>query len=313
MIFSSLKKAGILGMNRRLGSFIIPYNPRHLYPLVDDKSKTAELAIAHDIPMPVNYMTIKTNGELRYIWEKLAQLNSFVIKPARGSQGNGILVINSTHLHPETSSLEFQSSRGVRSRRDIQYHISTILSGLYSLNGMQDAAIIQEKLEIHPLFMKLSDSGIPDIRVIIFKGFPVMAMIRVPTLESGGRANLHQGAIGCGIRIKDGTITNAVHKNKVVHEHPDSKVSFQGVIIPHWQEVLEVASKCYEITKLGYLGIDMVLDPTRGPLLLEMNARPGLAIQTANLKGLLPRLTLIEKENPDMSIKDKVSKSMDLF
>jgi alpha-L-glutamate ligase-like protein len=263
--------------------------------------------------MPENYLTIKTNGEMRFIWDKMAQLKSFVIKPARGSQGNGILVIKSVEVNEDTQSMSFISSRGEKRRSDIRYHISSILSGLYSLNGTQDAAIIQEKLDIHPMFLEISDSGIPDIRVIIYKGFPVMSMVRVPTYESGGRANLHQGAIGCGIRIRNGSITKVVHKNRVITEHPDSKVSLEGMIIPHWEDVLKVAARCYDITGLGYQGIDIVLDPLRGPLLLEMNARPGLAIQTANLKGLIPRLDLIDTQDASINFEEKVKISMGLF
>lgn len=313
MIFSKLKKAGILGMNKRLGSYILPYNERKRYPLVDDKSKSAELAIAHNIPTPENYMIIKTYGELRFLADKLYKLKSFVIKPVRGSQGNGILVINDIKKNESNGEIEFHSSRGIRSLRDIQYHISTILSGLFSLSGMPDTAIIQEKLNIHPLFAAISNSGIPDIRVIIFKGYPVMAMTRIPTMESGGRANLHQGAIGCGIRIRDGKISNAVHRNKVISEHPDTKVQLKEISIPEWKEVLELSSKCYDITQLGYLGIDVVLDPDRGPLLLEMNARPGLAIQTANLSGLVPRLEIIEDKPEDLPYTEKVALCRELF
>jgi D-alanine-D-alanine ligase-like ATP-grasp enzyme len=48
------------------------------------------------------------------------------------------------------------------------------------------------------------------------------------------------------------------------------------------------------MTKLGYLGVDIVLDRDKGPLLLELNARPGLSIQIANGAGLVPRLEVIE-------------------
>ena len=46
--------------------------------------------------------------------------------------------------------------------------------------------------------------------------------------------------------------------------------------------------------KLGYIGVDFVVDPILGPLILELNARPGLNIQLANREGLLPRLNLID-------------------
>ena len=35
---SELRKAGVLGMNRRNYNVIAKYNPRRLYPLVDDLS-----------------------------------------------------------------------------------------------------------------------------------------------------------------------------------------------------------------------------------------------------------------------------------
>ena len=67
---------------------------------------------------------------------------------------------------------------------------------------------------------------------------------------------------------------------------------------PENREHLEIASKAYEMTGLGYLGADIVLDKERGPMMLELNARPGLAIQIANLVGLSRRLKEIDKHYP---------------
>ena len=41
---SELRKAGVLGLNRRNYNVIAKYNPRRLYPLVDDKVQTKTLA-----------------------------------------------------------------------------------------------------------------------------------------------------------------------------------------------------------------------------------------------------------------------------
>jgi D-alanine-D-alanine ligase-like ATP-grasp enzyme len=49
------------------------------------------------------------------------------------------------------------------------------------------------------------------------------------------------------------------------------------------------------MTGLGYIGADIVLDRLRGPVLLELNARPGLAIQVANQCGLLHRLEVAQE------------------
>ena len=46
---------------------------------------------------------------------------------------------------------------------------------------------------------------------------------------------------------------------------------------------------------MGYLGVDIVLDRKQGPMLLEANARPGLAIQIANGQGLIPRFEAVDR------------------
>jgi hypothetical protein len=65
--------------------------------------------------------------------------------------------------------------------------------------------------------------------------------------------------------------------------------------------MLELAARSYELTGLGYQGIDIVLDRDKGPLLLELNARPGLAIQIANQAGLGPRLNAITEALPGLT------------
>jgi alpha-L-glutamate ligase-like protein len=124
-----------------------------------------------------------------------------------------------------------------------------------------------------------------------------MAMVRLPTQLSDGKANLHQGAIGVGINIASGVTNYAVWRNSTISEHPDTGVEISGIQLPQWPHLLELASRCYELTRLGYLGVDIVLDRDRGPLMLEINARPGLNIQIANQQGLLHRLEKVELDH----------------
>ncbi len=37
---------------------------------------------------------------------------------------------------------------------------------------------------------------------------------------------------------------------------------------------------------LGYIGVDICIDQTRGPLVLEVNGRPGIEIQNVQKRGL---------------------------
>ncbi len=317
MIFSELHELGILGINNRVGRYILRYNNRKFYPLVDNKVLTAERALAWGIAMPDNYLVIENYGSLKNLHFKLAQYDSFVIKPANGSQGNGIIVIKEIikeEVNGEPHLMFRRSNDKIMNIEELKHHISGILSGLYSLAGQSDIAIIQSKIDKHPIFDDYSFGGIPDIRVIVFEGFPVMSMVRLPTKSSDGRANLHQGAIGAGLDMKNGWVNNAVIRNQVVDVHPDTGHKIKGLKLPFWPEILELASQCFDMVGLGYIGVDIVLTPDRGPIILELNARPGLAIQIANLSGLVPRLEKIRNEAPrNLMAKDRAAFSMKNF
>jgi len=177
---------------------------------------------------------------------------------------------------------------------DLKRHCSNILAGLHSLAGSPDSAIIEDLIDPDPYFKDLSVEGVPDIRVIIFRGIPIMAMLRLSTHASDGKANLHQGAIGVGLDLATGHCVHAVQYSNRVLTHPDTGVTLDRIAIPDWENLLTLAASCHDLAGLGYLGADLVVDQERGPLLLELNARPGLAIQVANGEGLLPRLQRVE-------------------
>ena len=317
MIFRNLKEMGILGINNRVGRYILRHNPRKNYPLVDNKVLTAQRAEAWGIATPENYMVVENYGSLKNLHLKLQQYESFVIKPANGSQGNGIIVfkeIIKEEKNGETHIYCRRSNDKLMDIDEVKHHISGILSGLYSLKGHSDTAIIQAKIDKHPIFDQYSYGGIPDIRVIVFEGFPVMSMVRLPTRSSDGKANLHQGAIGAGLNLSNGWTNNAVIRNQVVDTHPDTGHQLMGLKLPFWPEILELAARCYDMVELGYLGADIVLTPDRGPILLELNARPGLGIQIANLAGLVPRLEKIRLEAPKhLLAKERAEFSMKHF
>jgi alpha-L-glutamate ligase-like protein len=291
-LISKLRQKGVLAINERNAEYVLRYNPRRLYPLVDDKLRTKELAQAHGIAVPDLYASVELEGQVRHLHKTLDAYQDFVVKPAHGSGGEGILVITGR------VSGRFRQSDGLLIERDeFDHHIFNILGGLYSLGGQPDKALVEYRVEFDPIFDSISFQGVPDIRIIVFLGVPVMSMVRLPTRMSDGKANLHQGALGAGIDIATGKTLNAVWGNEIVSAHPDTGSSVTGVSIPNWESLLHLASRCYELTGLGYQGVDIVLDRHKGPLILELNARPGLNIQIANNAGLLPRLTLVEQHH----------------
>ncbi len=290
LTYLALKKMGILGMNQRNAEFIAQYNPRKFYPLVDDKLLTKNLAIKASIAVPELYAVIEIEHQVVHLEKMIAPYSSFVIKPAQGSGGDGIVVIVGRR------GPNYKRSDGILMHADeLKHHVSNILSGMYSLGGHPDKAMVEYRVEFDPLFREISYQGVPDIRVIVFKGYPVMSMVRLPTRLSSGKANLHQGAVGVGVNITNGETHFGVWQNHVVEHHTDTGNPISGLQIPDWERLLTISASCYELTGLGYIGVDLVLDRDKGPLMLELNARPGLAIQIANRTGLAPRLALIKK------------------
>ena len=291
----ALARHGVLGINRRNAQYTLPCNPRDRYPLVDDKLLTKELAARAGVAVPELYGVVEIQREVRHVPERLAKYRDFVVKPARGSQGDGILVITG-----RAHELYRVADGSVLDDEDMCFHVSNILSGVYSLGGQTDKALIEYRVNFDPVFEAITHRGVPDVRIIVYRGVPIMAMVRLPTRLSGGKANLHQGAIGTGVDIATGKTLTAVWRTEIVSEHPDTGNPVSGVRIPHWDTLLDLAARSYELTGLGYQGIDIVLDRDKGPLILELNARPGLAIQIANQAGLGPRLEMAERELPNL-------------
>ncbi len=306
-----LAHLGIMGMNQRNVNYIGRYNKRELYPLVDNKLLTKELAMKNNVATTALIGSIKHQYEVTN-FVKIAEGHSgFCVKPAHGSGGKGILVIT----HSE-NGVYYKANGQALNALDVERHITNILAGLFSLGGKQDFALIEDLINFDDVFKDYSYEGVPDIRVIVFCGYPVMCMMRLSTAASDGKANLHQGAVGVGICIRSGKAIRAVQKNEPVHIHPDTGADLYKLKVPHWQEVLNLASSCYDMSGLGYIGTDIVLDKIRGPLLLELNARPGLAIQTANCAGLLPRLKFVKaymKKHSGLTPEERVRVSQEHF
>lgn len=305
-----LKTFGMLGMNCRNVDFINRYNPRRLFPLVDNKLKTKLLAQEYAVPTPGLKFVVREQHEISHIERQLADLESFALKPAKGSGGKGILVVIGRR-----GDQFVRSSGALIDIADIRRHMSNILAGLYSLAGSADVAIIEDLIAFDDCFMGYSHEGVPDIRIIVFRGYPVMAMLRLATAASDGKANLHQGAVGVGLALDSGRCLKAVQFGKPIKLHPDTGRPLSDVGIYGWRDILLLASQCYDMTSLGYIGTDIVLDKYAGPQLLELNARPGLAIQITNGRGLLPRLRHIENmtRNLRSSAEQRVDYSMHQF
>src|SRR5215471_3726416 len=230
-----LTAMGVLGMNRRNTECILDLNPRPLFPLVDGKRRMRDLCQAMGVPTPDLYAVVAAHSALRHLPRLLAGRQDFVIKPNRGAGGRGVLVVVGR------DGPDFVRHNGQRlTPGEVSQHVSSIISGLFSLGGRADEALLQQRVVPHPSFERISFQGTADVRVIVYRGVPAMAMLRLPTRESGGRANLHQGAIGAGVELETGRTTHAVLNNRVTERHPDTGASVIGFVVPYWPQILEM-------------------------------------------------------------------------
>jgi len=290
-----MKISSILGLNARTQMFAYRYNSRRGKNIADSKIQTATALRRAKVAHPKIYKKFKDPGDVTtFKWESLP--DRFALKPSRGMGGEGIIVIKKKLK--DDGWLTTQKERITAG--DLKLHSLDILEGAYSMGNEPDVAFVQEYVGRHPAFRRWAYRGTPDIRIIVFNKVPVMAMLRLPTKESGGRANLHQGAVGVGVDIATGITTKAIwHGNQIVFK-PGTARKLRGIKIPSWNQILTTAVNAQIASHLGYVGVDIVLHPEKGPMVLELNAQPGLQIQMANMEGLRKRLDRVD----DLEVSD---------
>ena len=292
-----------LGMNAR-SIFYLRENKKSARKIADNKILSKRRLVENGISAADPIAVITNRSEVQeFDWNTLPA--SFVIKPNRGMGGEGIMIVFNRLKNGNWITVNKQQLTA----EDLALHVLNILDGNFSLLNSPDVALIESRLSIEPLFKRFSSFGIPDIRVIVYNNVPVMAMLRVPTVKSRGKANLMQGGLGIGIDIASGFTTHVVTKSwlyeKEIDRHPDTNLPLRGIKVPYWEEILKTAVLAAFVTRLRYTGVDISVDKKKGPVVLELNARPGLGIQVANMLPLRERLQRIrglKVETPERGI-----------
>ncbi len=310
----SVKQSHLLGLNGRYYRYTSIYNTPAVKRIADSKLLTKNRLRKAKVSTPRLYRVFRKDQDIEaFDFSRLPE--SFVVKPNRGLGGEGIIVVEQGGKYAG----EWLTTLGRKvTIGDLKLHIEDIIEGRFSMNDLPDIAFVEERIRIHPAFENYAYQGTPDIRVIVFNKIPVMAMLRLPTEESGGRANLFQGAVGVGIDMATGVTTYGIHHGDEVGYIPGTHRKVSGIQIPEWDTVLETAIKSQEITGIGFLGADLVLQPSIKKKnktfvkVLELNAQPGLKIQLCNKAGLKRRLERVEGLEVD-SVEKGIRVAKELF
>lgn len=282
------KNYWILWQNARNLLYIWWYNTKISKSLADSKLKTKEFLKLKWVNVPETLFILKEYKDLNY-WLFDLLVPPFVVKPNQWFWWKWILIIvnqNNEWDYLTNNDLTFTKKQLIK-------HFWDILDWFYSLSWNKDKVLIERKIELDEEIELLWKFWLPDIRVITFNMVPIMAMLRIPTKESWWKANLHSWACWVWIDIWTGKLTYITSNSKIL-----KSISWIGdirwIILPHWDKVLTLAVKVQQITNIWYIGCDIVLDKIEGPLLLEMNVRPWLEVQIANMSALKTRLERVE-------------------
>ncbi len=277
----------VLTMTVRNREFVGKYNASGLMAMLT-KDAVKGLLLPLGVPMAATYLILRERSDLGKFKEWMKQHEVFALKPSSSYGGEGILLVTGKQGDLYRTNMRLMSAS------QIETHAFSIVEGQFH-GGEKDTAVVEELLVQHESLRDIVPLGLADIRVISFLGYPVMAMMRIPTIASGGKANIHLGAVAAGVRISTGLIFHSVWAGLPSPEHPDTGAPLLGKSIPLWGEILEVAAEAQWLAGIGYAGVDIAIDSKRGPVVMEVNRRPGLEIQNANAAGLLRRLRMIEQ------------------
>ncbi len=274
-------------MNARNLRYIRTKNTTEWISLADSKLKTKHFLSSRWIPFAETYTTISSQQELKNFSFKSIKSDHFVIKPNKWSGWKWILIVKR-----EKDNYVIQNE--IWTEDEIKLHVIDILHGSFSLYGSSDTTVIEELLVPWRDFLDYCKFGLADIRIIVYNYVPITAMIRMPTIHSGWKANLAQWGIWLGLNIANGQVISLFQDKRIyTNSFPIEHEKLKERLLPFWDDILLFSSQVQMYTKLGYLALDWVITKN-WPKLLEINARAGLEIQNVNLVPLASRLKKVE-------------------
>jgi hypothetical protein len=158
--------------------------------------------------------------------------------------------------------------------------------------------------------------GVADVRVVVYRGYPIVALARLPTESSGGSVSFHRGAVGVRLAVADGTSQGACHprSGRELTTHPDTGAPLVDRRMPNWGGVVEAATRATPATGICYV-VDLTLTAENTPMVLHVDSRPGLALRGTGECGLFRRLqfvTALPTDGEEVPIDRRLARLRDL-
>ena len=140
----------VLGMNARNYLFIKTHNSRRAKKIADNKILTKEVCYTNDVPTPLlitKFNNLQTARQ--FDWSTLP--SQFVLKPAAGYGGGGIMVIRKWNGNTGKTSENINVTS-----KDLESHVFDILEGAFSLSNFPDTAFVEALVTPHSTSKKLA-------------------------------------------------------------------------------------------------------------------------------------------------------------
>ncbi len=268
---------------RRLKQIQNRYNPAYRAPLTEDKALFYGLCRGYDLPVPEIYAVFHPTGgwagerllpTRRDAWAAFfdtSEMESFAIKPSRGTYAKGLRLI-----HRTPAGLVDNKGRAV--------------SGAELYDGMAEnreysSFVVQELVQNDPELGRLTDAtALQTARCLTvidpdgeFKLITVALKIIRPGNISDNFDFGQSGNFLAAVDVDSGQVGDVMLMQdnglglRTIEKHPETGLPFAGFQVPHWPEalrVLEAAARKFLPVRM--VGWDLAFAP-RGPVFLEGN------------------------------------------
>jgi len=242
-----------------------------------DKLGFKKMMNENNILTPKTYAIVDRKKRLEKFWDEVKELDTFVLKPDRMSEGRGIRVLEKTDNPEIWREMNGDNISVDTIHKEIIGHLNRMTNNR-RVRGDRNKVFAEERIFVHKSLKDFSIyNGIVDFRVYVmidqkFKKKEVLyAKMRCPNKESGGMGNTAKGATALFIDV-DGVVKDSDIFNNVTTKY--KKTNYSGVKMPMWDKVKERAEEVGALFKSPFHSVDMTVNEDGEVVVIESEKIP---------------------------------------